>query len=206
MVRIDHGKTACGAPLVAWKTLHVMNSLVEGPTKVSNGESHFVRPTEIVVASDVARLECSGLGSSVIVMLFDSIAHCVGVSHAMLPVSPKDKPIDRMGKYVDLAIRELVEQLVAHGADRDNLNAVIVGGSQMFAHRTSLIDDRWSLGARNVNAATATLSELNIKICGTDTGGSLPRTVVIDLELGEIRCRSFSENEYVVENFGSNRA
>ncbi|WP_035055056.1 chemotaxis protein CheD [Desulfuromonas sp. TF] len=128
-----------------------------------------------------------GLGSCLGITLYDPRKKLGGLAHTLLPLSrPEDR--SRMTKYVDSAIRLMMEELLELGAEKDCLVAKISGGANMFeALHPSGAE---GVGARNARAARETLELLGIPLLAEDIGGNHGRTVEFDLATGEVRVRS----------------
>jgi chemotaxis protein CheD len=125
-----------------------------------------------------------GLGSCLAVALYDPGLRIGGLVHSLLP---RRRPGDAPGeatKYVDAAIRLMVEELTRAGADPARLQAKIAGGANMFeSEYVTLIR---SIGVRNANSARETLLELGIPLAGEEIGGNRGRTVAFDLATGQL--------------------
>lgn len=86
----------------------------------------------------------------------------------------------RAEKFADLAIPKMVEEMVSHGASVKNLAAKIAGGAAMFPLSES--SKNMDIGKRNVDAVRACLNELGIPILAENVGGSLARTMIMDVK------------------------
>ena len=133
-------------------------------------------------AQNAAVLETGGVGSCVVIVLYDKLNKIGGMAHAMLPALPAasadgNNPL----KYVDCALQELLRQLTALGAQKDDLIAWLAGGAQMFSLYGNADN---SVGMQNVAAAKQGLSDVGIRIKNEDTGGSVGRCVRFDLMSG----------------------
>ena len=113
-----------------------------------------------------------GLGSCVGVALLDVACGVVGLAHVMLPAA--DAAYSAPAKFADRAVPALVACAERIGAQRDRLQAVLVGGAQMFNRAGSAPLD---LGMRNESAVRAALELEEIPIRAAATGGSRGRTV-----------------------------
>jgi chemotaxis protein CheD len=128
-----------------------------------------------------------GLGSCLGITLYDPQKQVGGLAHTLLPLSrPDDR--GRASKYVDTAIRLMMEELIALGADKPRLVAKISGGANMFEPLHSSGTE--VIGLRNARAARETLELLGIPLLAEDIGGNHGRTVEFDLATGEVRVRS----------------
>ena len=149
---------------------------------------------EYAVAEGESRLVTSGLGSCVGIALADPDAGVAGLAHAMLP-SGADRDDGATaaegadgrseGKYVDTAVPELLDAMVARGADRGRIEARLAGGSAMFDFSSA----DGGVGERNVDAAEAVLDDRDIPIVATDVGGDYGRSLTLDTETGSLSVR-----------------
>jgi chemotaxis protein CheD len=132
-----------------------------------------VRMGEIAVSSnpdDV--LLAIGLGSCIGLALVDRRRGVAGLAHVMLPEAlAGGGPV---GKFADLAVPELVARVIALGASRPMLKAVLVGGAQMFSLGSSAAMD---IGVRNDAAVRDALRKERISIAAAEVGGSQGRTI-----------------------------
>lgn len=137
-----------------------------------------------------------GLGSCVGVVLYDSKAQIAGMVHIMLPDSTKIKNNENCAKFADTGIEEMVKRIVAAGASRAALKSKIAGGAQMFAFKSE--NDLLRVGARNVEAVKAKLSELGIPIIAEDTGDSYGRTIEFYPETEELLIKAVGKSIYKI--------
>ena len=121
-------------------------------------------------------LACIGLGSCIGLALYDRSQGIAGLAHVMLPAAP-GPDADQPGKYADLAVPAIIEDLVGLGAGRARPEAVMVGGAAMF----SLGGSGQDIGQRNAEAVRTVLDGLRIPVRATDTGGSKGRTIRIEV-------------------------
>lgn len=137
-------------------------------------------------------LKTTGLGSCVGLTLYDPSAKVAGMAHIMLPssdISREEKV--KAGKYADLAVPEMLEQLVRLGGNPARMQAKMAGGAQMFALNTT--NDLMRIGPRNVEASREMLKRLSIPLLAEDTGGNYGRTIEFDTETGILLVRSVNK-------------
>ena len=135
-------------------------------TEVGAGES-------VVCSEPGLTLSCAGLGSCVAVALLDPARGVAGLAHIMLPLAPEDEVADP-GRYADRAVPALLASVLAAGAARDRLAAVIAGGATLFPAGTAP-----SLGDRNADAVRQALAACAIAVGGQATGGVRGRTLSV---------------------------
>jgi chemotaxis protein CheD len=141
-----------------------------------------VRMSELAVSGDAGHeLVSVGLGSCVGVALVCRRGRACGLAHVMLPDSGGGQS-DRPAKYADQAVPALVAQLGGLGVHPAALDAVLVGGAQMFA-------DGMEIGARNERAVRAALQRARVPVTAAATGGRVGRTVRVDVATGSVTVR-----------------
>jgi chemotaxis protein CheD len=114
-----------------------------------------------------------GLGSCIGLCLIDRRRQAVGLAHVMLPTGGPGKT---PGKFAPSAVPALVEELEELGAVKTALEAVLVGGAQMFSFGNAGAG-KLDVGARNDTATREALDAARIPVIADATGGSTGRTV-----------------------------
>lgn len=134
-------------------------------------------------------LKTTGLGSCVGIALYDKQNKIGGLAHIMLPSSKlaANEQINN-AKYADTAVPILVDSMIKLGADRRSITGKLAGGSQMFQFKSA--NDMLRIGPRNVEASKLILKDLGIPIIAEDTGGSIGRTIELDLSSGILQIRT----------------
>jgi chemotaxis protein CheD len=82
------------------------------------------------------------------------------------------------GKFADLAVPALIAATEQLGARRVRLEAVMVGGAQMFEVGVGSALD---IGARNAAAVRAALAKARIPVRAEETGGRRGRTMRLNV-------------------------
>jgi chemotaxis protein CheD len=149
-----------------------------------------IRIAELFAGNEEHIIVTNGVGSCVVVVLYDQLARIGGMAHAILPkmrLNIPSAPIahdpsgKRFVKYVDQAIDILVDEVEALGGARQHLVAKLVGGAHMFA---LLEGDQHGIGWENIQAAREELDNLHIPIETEITGGTVGRNVRFDCATG----------------------
>jgi chemotaxis protein CheD len=136
----------------------------------------MVRMGELAASSSAGDLLVSlGLGSCIGLALLDRGRGVAGLAHVVLPESD-GREANGGWKYADHAVPELLRRVVALGARKVRLEAVLVGGASMFGATPTL-----DVGARNATAVTAELRGLRIPVSAAVTGGSKGRTIRVEV-------------------------
>lgn len=143
----------------------------------------------IAVTKDSDNLTVSGIGSCLVITLYDPKLKVGGLAHAMLSPLPRAgshsqtlSKSDQGGdtKYVDSAIDEMLRIMEQGGTKREDVEAKLIGGANMFSAFES------DIGERNVSSAKEKLKEEGVKLFGEVVGGSQGRSVEFSVGSGII--------------------
>jgi chemotaxis protein CheD len=147
---------------------------------------------ELKVARSPDTLAVYGIGSCVIVSLYDTKSRVGGIAHVMLPDSSGiDKERLNPNKFADTAIPALYDAIKSEdGVFKANLHAKIVGGSEMFPPTE---DYENNIGRDNTAAVKKALKKMGFPIVAEDTGGKRGRSIEFDLESGLIKLSILGE-------------
>ena len=151
-------------------------------------ETICVNIAEFTVVKNPAVIETRSLGSCVGIVLYDIVTRTCGLAHIMLPDSKMVRVGGKPGKYADIAIEAMLNQMIAVGVNRNNVIAKIAGGACMFSGLS--LTDFMNIGLRNVSAIKNVLKELKINLISEDTGGSYGRTIEFHSETGKLIIKS----------------
>jgi len=138
--------------------------------------SYHVGMADLVVVSSPAKLVTLGLGSCIGMVIFDATAKIAGMAHIMLPDSTGSKGSEKIGKFADIAVPAVIDEMIKKGASKARMKAKIAGGAQMFA-LPGTQTDFLAVGSRNVKETTAMLAKMGIPLVASDTGGNKGRTI-----------------------------
>ena len=138
-------------------------------------------------AGDV--LVCVGLGSCIGLALVCRYGRACGLAHIVLPDSG-GREGDRPAKFAERAVPALIGALGHHGVHAESLEAILVGGAQMFSTGTGM-----EIGARNEAAVRAELRRAGIPVAATATAGSVGRTVRVHVATGNVTVREAGSSE-----------
>ena len=149
-----------------------------------------VRMGELVASASAGDvLVCVGLGSCIGLALVCRHGHACGLAHIVLPDSG-GREADRPAKFAERAVPALIAALLRYGAGPGTLEAVLVGGAQMFSTSTGM-----EIGARNEAAVRAELLRAGIPVMATATAGSVGRTVRVHVATGNVTVREAGSKE-----------
>jgi chemotaxis protein CheD len=145
------------------------------------------------VTGEPVELVTFALGSCIAVVIWDPVAKVGGLLHFMLPDSSLDRETQGRAnpyRYADTGTPLLFRQAYEKGAEKRRLQVRLAGGA-------SVLDDRgvFNIGKRNHAAVRKILWKAGVLVHGEDVGGTVSRTVRLDVATG--RC-SVSEPSGVV--------
>ena len=143
-----------------------------------------VKMAEMNVVTDSGRLKTI-LGSCVGIILRDPERRVSGLAHIMLPARHREDTAE--GKYADTAIPALLARLVKSGGRQSSLQALLIGGAQMFPLGNVKIA---SIGDQNVEASRRILGQSRIPIVFEDAGGTAGRSVTFDNATGQVSVKT----------------
>jgi len=136
-----------------------------------------------------------GLGSCVVVALYDTRQKIGGLAHVMLPSSSHFQVGHKPYQRADKAIATLLEGLLMRRASRQDIVAKLVGGARMFSYE----DDRsLGIGQQNVLSIKDILRREQIPLIGEDVGGHHGRSVEFHLDSGKLIVRSIGREERIL--------
>jgi chemotaxis protein CheD len=143
---------------------------------------------EMQVAESPACFVTYALGSCVGICLYDPIRKVGGLGHILLPNCPHDHLNEKLHRYADTCIPEMVKEMEKMGCVRSRITAKIAGGAKMF----NIASDSGfgNIGARNVDAVKTALQNLQVRIVAQDTGLNYGRTVYFYTEDGTMVVKS----------------
>jgi chemotaxis protein CheD len=136
------------------------------------------------------------LGSCVGLVLYDPLERIGALAHAMHPRRRGARCDGNRAKFVDSAIRAMLERMIRYGAKRGRITAKIFGGARMFDHVTGS-PGVLQIGEKNVAMAREELQRLGIPILAECVGGTKGRTILFDVFTGSVRVRDAFDNEEI---------
>lgn len=143
-----------------------------------------------LVASDDpgVTIAALGLGSCIGLVMADPRARVAGLVHVMLPDSATATAPGPPGKFADTAVPALLEAVRRLGAETSRLVCAMAGGAQMFGAGSG--GGVLRIGERNEQAVRAALLRAGLGVRGADTGGSMGRTLHVEVGSGSVTVRA----------------
>lgn len=143
--------------------------------KIIPGEFYITRHSEMITTV---------LGSCISVCVYDLEEGIGGMNHFMLPglgsegIS-NDWHVNGCGRYGDLAMKNLLNGMLKHGAKRQNLKIKVFGGGQ-------ILRSKGDVGGRNIEFINEYIAHKNLVVTGMNVGDDLPRKVNFYPQSGKV--------------------
>ena len=137
-------------------------------------------------------LSTYALGSCVAIVAYDAVAHAGGLLHLMLPdstISPA-KAQSQPAMFADTGMPLLFRSLIGLRADLSRTRIFLAGGANVLCDA-----DTFRIGERNIKAATEYLTANGFIIRNTSLGGTINRTVHLNVATGDIVLKMPGANE-----------
>ena len=143
------------------------------------------------------QMETMALGSCLGIVLYDTENRIGGLAHVMHPKRELVRNNANRAKFVDSAIRLMLDRMVRRGACRGRIVAKIFGGARMFEE---VVGSKGviQIGEENIAVARAELRALGIPIAGGSVGGARGRTILFDVSDGSVRVRDAYNREEII--------
>ncbi|SKA93833.1 chemotaxis protein CheD [Paucidesulfovibrio gracilis DSM 16080] len=146
---------------------------------------YSVRPEEMIVTYS--------LGSCLGITAYDPGKRIGAMMHALLPnanASP-EKAARTPYMFVTVGFRAMVARLENLGAVRRRLVIKAAGGSDMRG------DNVFRTGERNTAALHQVLQEERLRLTAQEVGGTIPRTMFLHLDSGEVVIKTFGKRRNI---------
>ncbi|MDH5785263.1 MAG: chemoreceptor glutamine deamidase CheD [Chromatiales bacterium] len=124
------------------------------------------------------------LGSCVSACIRDRVFGIGGMNHFMLPQQGSD-PDDIAGaatRYGNYAMEHMINDLLKHGARRENLEIKLTGGGRV-------IQGMSNIGKRNIEFVLQYVQTEALRVLAEDLGGEQPRKVIYHPRSGKMLVR-----------------
>ncbi len=149
---------------------------------------HVVDIADFKVSGDPQdQLVTYSLGSCIGVAIWDSTAHVGGLLHYMLPESSlsPEKARTNPAMFADTGVPAMFRAAYELGAAKKHIVVKVAGGSQ-------LLDDNgtFNIGKRNYVMLRKIFWKNGILIDNEDVGGSVSRTVRLDVGTGRLTLKT----------------
>lgn len=131
-----------------------------------------------------------GLGSCIAIVIYDPVERVAGLLHYMLPESSLDggKAKQQPFLFADTGIPLLFRRACQLGAAKTRMVVMAAGGARMLDPGGT-----FNIGQRNRMAMRKMLWKLGVTLHREETGGTVSRTVSIDVSTGRVLLRTQGE-------------
>ena len=158
----------------------VMNSVKLKEIVVNSGEVRF--------SSKPAVFTSTGIGSCVVLFIYDPRKKIGGVAHIMLPGTETSLLTTRRAMFANTAPSYLASRLIESGADPAHLKAKIIGGGNMFDWADA--NDMRDLGKNNIEQVKRELLKEKIYLAAEEIGGTSGKTVKCYTDTGQVHIKN----------------
>ena len=151
---------------------------------------HVVGVADMHISSAVEdQLITYALGSCLGITIHDPVAKVGGLLHVMLPMSSIDpvKAAENPYMFVDTGVPRLFLECYKLGAKKERLIVKVAGGACANGNAD---DDYFQIGKRNIVMLRKLLWKNNVLLKSQDVGGSISRTMTLDIDSGLVLIKS----------------
>ena len=140
------------------------------------GKFHLSRKPETVVTV---------LGSCIAVVMYNTENNICAVSHSVMPDHDTYMNLQTSSseyKFVDTAIRKMIQHFDKAEIERDKIKVKLFGGSEQINESGR----NASIGKQNILMAINILFEKGLTIISSDVGGNEGRKLLISTQTGDV--------------------
>lgn len=132
------------------------------------------------------------LGSCIGVCIYDPVARVGGILHFMLPESKlsPEKAVQRPYMFADVGIPLLFHEAYRLGGSKGRIVVKAAGGAQVLDPA-----GLFNIGKRNILALRKILWQNSVMLGATALGGTVNRTMSLDLGTGQVLLKTSGEGE-----------
>ena len=155
---------------------------------VGSNQGVVVGVADMAIATEShGQLVTYALGSCIGLSAYDPVAKIGGLLHYMLPQPAEQADPKTLKPYMfaTTGIPMLMRKLAQAGAQQARLILCAAGGAEILEGAASM-----AIGKRNRTMLRKVLWKMGIALSAEETGGSIARTVTLDLHRGEVRLKS----------------
>jgi chemotaxis protein CheD len=148
-----------------------------------------------VSSDEDAAIVTYALGSCIALLVHDPVTKVSGLLHYMLPEASLDpaKAEQNPFMFADTGIPRLFHGAYRLGAEKRRLCVTAVGGAQVLDH-----EGTFNIGKRNHLALRKILWKAGVLLQAEDVGGTVSRTVRIEIKTGRVTLRRADGPEQVL--------
>ena len=157
------------------------SAMTPAPRRISIGVG------DMATSNDVESvLATYALGSCIGVVAYDPSVRAGGILHLMLPDSTilPDKAAAQPAMFADTGLPEFFQLMHSFGAERSRIQLLVAGGAHMLVGQ-----DPFRIGEGNWRATTDYLKANNYPVRHVEVGGTVNRSVALELATGIVTIR-----------------
>jgi chemotaxis protein CheD len=141
----------------------------------------YVDTGEGTVVSEPTILGSLGIGSCIVICLFDRKNKIAGIAHVLLGHAPNNPNTDLNPlRFADSAIDILLKEMIGKGSSKKDIVAKIFGGAKLFK------SEFLKVGEDNAKSVKEKLAAEGIRLVAEDVGGERGRNVWFDTSNGSV--------------------
>lgn len=147
--------------------------------KTRNCIAAKILPGEYYVTTLQNEVIITVLGSCIAVCIRDPCAKIAGMNHFMLPYNPSKSDTNSPERYGLWAMESLINNMIKHGANKQNFEVKVFGGGHVLQHATSI-----NIGDKNIDFVQSFFRTEDITVLASDVGGRYGRKIVFSPPTG----------------------
>ncbi|MBR5229696.1 MAG: chemotaxis protein CheD [Firmicutes bacterium] len=133
------------------------------------------------------------LGSCIGITFYDPGIKLGAMVHILLPEAGANSA-GNVFKFADTGIRETLRKMEVFGGVKSRYQCKVAGGARMF----EMTGGVGNIGERNIKMVEQVLAEERVRIMKKDVGANYARTMLLNLETGEVRVRTSTRQEIIL--------
>jgi chemotaxis protein CheD len=124
------------------------------------------------------------LGSCLGLAAYDPLAQVGGLIHCLLSRASSPE-VQNPYMYVNVGVPLMIRKMVSMGCNKESIIFKAAGCARMIR-----IQNQFDTGAQNLAMLESLFEKNCVRLAASDVGGSIPRTVSLDLETGTVTISS----------------
>ena len=124
------------------------------------------------------------LGSCLGLAAYDPAARVGGLIHCLLPKA-KAPDVQNPYMYVNVGVPLMIRKMARLGCAKESIIFKAAGCGRMMR-----IQNQFDTGAQNLAMLEALFARNGVALAASDVGGSIPRTLSLDMETGNVTISS----------------
>ena len=154
-------------------------------------EKIYLKPGELVVTEEPVMVT-TVLGSCVSVTMYNARLRAAAICHGMLPHGG----ISDNFKYVDTALRYMIDYFRKRDIGRKEIEVKVFGGADMF-NTVGSSTRNFTVGWQNISAATSFLQEYGMAPTASDVGGKKGRKLIFTTDTGIVYLKRLNDRDQI---------